>query len=187
MTARNSKVHVIINPAAGEDEPILNTLNDVFNQYKVDWEVSVTRKFGDATQMASEAAASGVDLVAGYGGDGTQMEVANGVMNSDTPMAILPGGTGNAMAFELNVPRDLRRAAQLICQSRHRRKVDLGKIGDRFFMLRTYTGPQKEQVASRADKDKHGVMAYPMAALRIFKNLPKTRYRLTLGGQTVED
>ena len=122
----NERIHVIINPAAGQDQPILNTLNDVFNQFKVDWEVSITKKFGDATQMARAAAASGVDLVVGYGGDGTQMEVANGVLGSDTPMAILPGGTGNAMAFELNIPRDLRQAAELICQSGNIRKVRSG-------------------------------------------------------------
>ena len=187
MTVPYSKIHVIINPAAGKDEPILNTLNDVFNQYNVDWELSMTRKFGDATQMARAAVASGIDLVAGYGGDGTQMEVANGVMGSDTPMAILPGGTGNAMAFELKIPRNLRQAAELICQSSNRHKIDLGRIGDHLFMLRTYTGPQKEEVASRADKDKLGVLAYPMASLRVFKNLTKVHYRLTLDGQEVED
>jgi YegS/Rv2252/BmrU family lipid kinase len=137
--------------------------------------------------MAKAAVASGVDLVAGYGGDGTQMEVANGVLGSDTPMAILPGGTGNAMAFELKVPRDLRQATELICQSGNIRKVDLGRIGDRYFMLRTYTGPRKEEVASREDKDKHGVMAYPMAALRVFRHLSKVPYRLTLDGQEIED
>jgi YegS/Rv2252/BmrU family lipid kinase len=180
-------MHVIINPAAGQDQPILNILNDVFNQFKIDWEVSITKKFGDATQMAKAAAASGVDLVVGYGGDGTQMEVANGVMGSDTPMAILPGGTGNAMAFELKIPRDLRQAAEMICQSDNLRKIDLGRIGDRYFMLRTYTGPQQEEVASRADKDKYGVMAYPVASLRVFKDLSKVKYQLTLDGKEIED
>ena len=71
-------IHVIINPAAGRDEPILNILNDVFNKFKVNWEVSITKKFGDATEFARQATERGVDLVAGYGGDGTQMEIANG-------------------------------------------------------------------------------------------------------------
>ena len=82
--------------------------------------------------------ASGVDQVAGYGGDGTQMEVANGVLDSDTLMAILPGGTGNPMALELNIPRDLRQAGELICQSTQRRKIDLGPIGERFFCTSSY-------------------------------------------------
>src|SRR5687768_7058761 len=135
MSIPYQRIRVIINPAAGKNEPILNTLNDVFHGHELDWEVRITHKFGDATRLAQEAVADGVDLVAGYGGDGTQMEVANGLIGSDIPMAILPGGTGNAMAFELGIPRNLREAAALICQSRKHRKIDLGRIGDRQFML----------------------------------------------------
>ena len=57
----------------GKDEPTLNTINDVFHQHDIDWGVSVTHKFGDATEFARQAATEGFDIVAGYGGDGTQM------------------------------------------------------------------------------------------------------------------
>jgi diacylglycerol kinase family enzyme len=76
MTLPHTKVHVVINPVAGQDEPILNVLNDVFHPAGVDWGVSLTHKSGDATRLAAEAVASGGDLVAAYGGDGTQMEIA---------------------------------------------------------------------------------------------------------------
>ena len=103
MTLPYSKIHVVINPAAGQDEPILNVLNDVFHPAGVDWDISLTHKSGDATRLAAEAAALGVDLVAAYGGDGTQMEVANGLLGTGVPQAILPGGTGNAMAHDLGI------------------------------------------------------------------------------------
>ena len=89
------KIHVVINPASGKDEPILNTINDVFHEYGVDWDVSVTKKYGDATEQAKAAITAGADLVTGYGGDGTQHEIANAVLGTDTVMGILPGGTGN--------------------------------------------------------------------------------------------
>jgi len=53
------RVHVVINPAAGKDAPILNTLNRVFHKYGVDWQISITKMFGDATQMTREAVADG--------------------------------------------------------------------------------------------------------------------------------
>ncbi len=59
---------------------------------------------GDATRLAKEAVEQGYELVAGYGGDGTQMEVANGLLGTGIPQAILPGGTGNAMAHDLTYP-----------------------------------------------------------------------------------
>jgi YegS/Rv2252/BmrU family lipid kinase len=187
MTSRYEKVHIIINPAAGQDEPILNTLNDVFRQYKIDWDASITHGAGDATRFTQQAVAAGVDLVAGYGGDGTQMEIANGVIGSDVPMAILPGGTGNAMAFDLHVPRDLRQAAELICQSPNQRNVDLGRVGKRYFMLRVYTGPKEEQLASREMKDQYGLLAYPMATIRVMREMGDIPYKLTIDGKEIED
>jgi diacylglycerol kinase family enzyme len=130
--------------------------------------------------------AAGVDLVAGYGGDGTQMELANGMLGSNIPMAILPGGTGNALAFDLHVPRDLRQAAELICQSHNQRKVDLGQIDERYFMLRVYTGPEEEQIASREMKNKYGLMAYPMATIRVMRRLVDIPYKLTIDGTEIE-
>ena len=184
--SRYKNVHIVVNPAAGQPEPILNILNDVFNQYRVKWSVSLSHKFGDATRLAQQAVAAGFDLVAGYGGDGTQMEIANGVKGSDTPMAILPGGTGNAMAFDLKIPRDLRQAVELICTSQKTRKVDLGQIGDRFFMLRTYTGVDAEKAASRAEKDKYGNLAYPAASIRVMHTMQDVPYVLTVDGEKVE-
>jgi diacylglycerol kinase (ATP) len=187
MVVPYRRVQVVINPASGQDEPILNTLNDVFNQYEVEWDANITHGPGEAVRFVQQAVAEGVDLVAGYGGDGTQMEIATGVLGSETPMAILPGGTGNAMAFELEVPRDLKQAVELICQSGNRRAVDLARIGDRYFMLRLYTGPQEEHLASREEKDRYGLLAYPLASLRVLKHLALTQYKLTIDGQEIDD
>lgn len=181
------KVMVIINPSAGKDEPIINIINDVFHKYEVDWDVRLTHKFGDATRLAQEAAEAGYDLVTGYGGDGTQMEVANGLIGSDVPMAILPGGTGNAMAFELKVPRDLRQAVELICTSEKTQAVDLAKAGDKTFMLRLYSGVEEAQKTTREQKDKYGILAYPISNLQMLKNLNHATYTLTIDGQVVQE
>ena len=53
------RVHVVINPASGKDQPILNTLNDVFHQHGVEWDASITHKYGDATEQAKAAIARG--------------------------------------------------------------------------------------------------------------------------------
>ena len=104
-------------PASGKDESILNTLNSVFRQYGVEWTISITKKYGDAIEQAKAAIADGADLVAGYGGDGTQHEIANAVLGSGAMMGILPGGTGNGFAREMNIPNTLRPAAEVLCTS----------------------------------------------------------------------
>ena len=180
------KVHVVINPAAGQDEPILNVLNRVFHPAGVDWENSLTHKSGDATRLAAEAAASGIDLVAAYGGDGTQMEVANGLLGTGVPQAILPGGTGNAMAHDLGISLNLREAAELIVTSPKRQAVDLAKMGDKVFMLRAYAGLSADEAASREEKDKHGQLAYIQAGLKFLKEVKTAHYKATVDGEIIE-
>jgi diacylglycerol kinase (ATP) len=186
MSLPYQRVHVIINPAAGHDEPILNVLNDIFHPAGVEWDVSITHKSGDATRLAKEAVAKGVDLVAGYGGDGTQMEVANGLLGSGIPQAILPGGTGNAMAHDLNIPIKLKEAAELIVSSPKRRRVDLGKIGEGVFMLRLYTGVSAKDAASREEKNKLGQLAYIQSIFKFFTHMSETHYRAKVDGEVIE-
>jgi diacylglycerol kinase (ATP) len=181
-----TKVHVVINPAAGQDEPILNVLNRIFHQAGVDWDVSLTHKSGDAARLAAEAAASGVDLVAAYGGDGTQMEVANGLLGTGVPQAILPGGTGNAMAHDLGISLNLREAAELIVASPKRRAIDLAKMGDTVFMLRAYAGFSEDEAASREEKDKHGQLAYVQAGLKFISDTQEVHFRATVDGEVIE-
>ena len=180
------KVHVIINPAAGQDEPILNVLNHVFHPAGVDWDNSLTHKSGDATRLAAEAAAAGVDLVAAYGGDGTQMEVANGLLGTGVPQAILPGGTGNAMAHDLGISLNLGEAAELIVTSPKRQAVDLARIGDTVFMLRAYAGVSADEAASREEKDKYGQLAYIQAGLKFLKEVKTAHYKATVDGEIIE-
>ena len=186
MNIPYKRIHVVINPAAGHDEPILNVLNDVFHPAGVKWEVSITHASGDATRLTRAAVAAGVDLVAGYGGDGTQMEVANGLLGSGIPQAILPGGTGNAMAHDLQVPINLKQAAELIVSSTKRRAVDLARIGDRVFMLRAYTGLSAEDAASREKKDRLGQLAYIQSTLKFLTHISPTHYRASVDGEVIE-
>lgn len=182
------KIHVVVNPAAGKDEPILNVLNDVFRQYGVDWSVTITKKYGDATEQARQAAENGADLVAGYGGDGTQHEIANGILGTNAVMGVLPGGTGNGFATELGTPKELKPAVELLCTSRNLRHIDVVRLGDSYFVQRLYVGIEPEEQTSREDKNKFGTFAYAINAYHQGKAAlqREVKYRITLDGQVVE-
>jgi len=85
------KIRVVANPGSGQPKPVLHTLNSVFRSENVEWDLSLTNESGDAERFAREAVNDNVDVVAAFGGDGTVMEVARGLMGSNVPMAILPG------------------------------------------------------------------------------------------------
>jgi YegS/Rv2252/BmrU family lipid kinase len=183
------KVHVVINPASGQPQPILNQINDVFYPAGVQWSVSITLQSGDATRFAKQAIAEGVDVVCSYGGDGTVMEVAQAVQGGDVPMAILPGGTANLMSVELGVPKDLTKAAQIVVDPNSVvRQVDMGQVGDGTFMLRVGMGYEGEKVklADREMKDKWGILAYSIAGLKALETAPMANYHLTIDGEEHE-
>lgn len=184
------RVLVIINPASGQDKPILNTLNTIFRATGLDWDVAITKKAGDASRLAQEAAASGeVDVVAIYGGDGSVMEAAAGLIGSDLPLAILPGGTNNVMSVELGVPKKLAEAAALVGGAPAQiRPVDMGRLNDHLFILRVGIGYEAviNETADREMKDRFGGLAYSLAGLKALKEPPIANYKLTLDGHVEE-
>ena len=194
------RVQVIVNPASGRDEPVLNVLNDVFHQFDVDWDVSVTHRYGDAARQAQKAVEDGADLVAGYGGDGTQHEIATALLDASvrtghrTPMGILPGGTGNGFAREMGVPNSLREATEVLCTSTTTRAVDVGRLRDlgqaettdRYFVQRLYVGVEPEEQTSRELKDRYGVFGYLVNAAQHARDTTAVHYRTELDGKAFE-
>ena len=186
MTSPYPHIHVIINPASGPNRPILNTLNDVFRKYGVDWDVSITKRYGDATRQAKEAIARGVDLVVGYGGDGTQHELANAVIGTGMPMGILPGGTGNGFAREIGIPKDLREAVELLCTSQNVRRVDAARVGNEYFIQRLYAGVPPESQTSRDLKERYGLLAYAITLPKQVVGASESEFRLTIDGRVTK-
>ena len=192
-----NNIHIVINPASGKDEPIINTINDVFYQNGIDWSVSITKKYGDATEQAYEALAAGAGLVVGYGGDGTQHEMANAVLRwaaesgTTMPMGVLPGGTGNGFCREMNIPNKLRPAVELLCAGNRLRQIDVAQlsdlgeahVNDDFFIQRLYVGIEPEEQTSREMKDKYGVFAYAVSINERSKTTKQYQYRATLDGE----
>jgi YegS/Rv2252/BmrU family lipid kinase len=186
---RPSRVKIVVNPAAGTDQAILGTLNDVFGGSGIEWDVVVTNKPGDARKAASAAQDEGYDLVAAYGGDGTIMEVAAGLAETGQPMAILPGGTANVMAGELGIPADLDGAARLIAGGNNRLlSVDMGEAGRKRFLLRLAVGFEAVMVegATPEMKEQYGAMAYVLSAFQALADPPHALYRLVIDGRHEE-
>jgi YegS/Rv2252/BmrU family lipid kinase len=180
-------VQVIINPAAGHNDPVLNVLNDVFRGAGVTWDAFITHEAGDGTRLAQKALDAGADAIAVYGGDGTVREVAGVLQGGDVPLAILPGGTGNLTAVELGIPRLIRRAARMIFSENVIREVDVGMAGDEPFLVATGSGTIA-RVMKEADRDlktRLGKSAYFLTGIRELVRPERTHYRLTLDDQLV--
>lgn len=181
------RLPVIVNPASGPDQPVLKLLNRGFAAAGREWDLLLTRQAGDAQRLAAELRAAGAPVVAVCGGDGTVKEAARALAGGGTALAILPGGTGNALATELGLPLNLEAAAGLAAQAPAFRPVDLGQIGEQIFVLRASLGLETELLrgTDRTLKDHLGQLAYPLAALQRLNSVPFVDYRITVDGREV--
>ncbi len=183
------RVKVIINPAAGKPEPVLSILNDVFGAADIDWSVAITHKIGDGAIAARKAADQGFDLIGAYGGDGSVADVASGLAEGGPPILLLPGGTGNALADDLGIPPKLANAAALaVGDAGAIRRVDLGRCGGTWFVLRMTMGFEAAVVlaTTKEMKDRYGWLAYALTGLRSLADPPTARYSMTVDGRAVE-
>jgi diacylglycerol kinase (ATP) len=177
---------LIINPAAGQGTPDLRLFNRLVQAAGMRWEVEITNAFGDGAQLARDAVRRGAAIVVVYGGDGTIMDVAAGLRGSDVPLGIIPGGTGNALARELQLPFEMEAALKLIVSPQAKqRQIDLGMANEHLFLLRFGAGLEAEitRTAGREMKDRLGLLAYPAATLQAWSQAKISTYRLELDGK----
>ena len=182
------RVHVIVNPASGKDQPILKTLNNVFHPAGIDWDIYVTKGAGDARRLAREAVHAGADAVAVNGGDGTVAEVAAGLFDSEMPLVLLPGGTTNATARSIGIPVELAEAAKLLADPKAQvRVMDMLQVGESYFLGVIAMGiPGEVAVMSdRESKDRWGNLAYAISAVRATVRAPNSEYVITLDGREI--
>ena len=166
---------VIVNPYATTVSDRLKNLVVYALQSRYTVEAVDTEKPGHATQICREAAREGYDVVVAFGGDGTANEAANGLVGSDTPLTVLPGGSTNVWCRTLGIPSDVVDATEhllRIADDFHPRRVDLGLVGDRHFVFASGVGLDAS-VVERVDahpsrKARFGVWYYTVAAVGIF-------------------
>lgn len=189
MEKKIKNVRIIINPASGRSEPILPIINTSMKEAGITWEASITHRPGDATRFAKASVKEGIDALAVYGGDGTLMEAVSGLMGSEIPLIILPGGSANVMANELGIPYDLKEACLLMSHGPLEMKtIDVGQFDKRYFIIGISLGFGSDMIkgADRKTKNKIGIFAYFISAAAALKITKKATYHLKIDGQEHE-
>lgn len=131
------RARIIYNPTAGR-EAFQKELPKVLERLeKAGYETSAhaTTGDGDATRAAEIAVSREYDMVIVAGGDGTINEVVQGIGESAyrPKLGIIPAGTTNDFARALSIPRDTKKAVDIILQD-HAKALDIGKVNDQYFI-----------------------------------------------------
>ena len=126
---RSKKACLVIDLRDGENIP--NVPEMVAVLAAAGWKTDLVLKAfgGESLKLAEQAAKKGYEMVIAYGGDGTLNQVVNGIKNAKgkSIVAVLPGGTANEWATEIEEPLDPVHAALALVNS-DAHKIDLGYV-----------------------------------------------------------
>ncbi len=186
---------LIYNPTAGQHGPaegkgdIDPRITAALSQFRADgWQIGTEQTTGPgaATTLARQAAARGDDVLVVAGGDGTVNEAVQGLVGSATALAVIPLGTVNLWAYELGLPSQAAAAARTLIAGT-RRAVDVGRAGDRYFLLMAGLGFDAAVTGAVDLKLKHAVgrLAYALAAARLAPSYRGAAVTMRLDDETV--
>jgi diacylglycerol kinase (ATP) len=133
-TGLKRRIRFIINPVAGTSKKhrIPDKINRFLDHKQFDFDIIQTQERGHANQLAIQAAKEGIDVVAVAGGDGSVNEVASGLIDTETALAILPLGSGNGLARHLGYSLWVKSTLDVINQY-HVVDMDMGTVNDKPF------------------------------------------------------
>jgi diacylglycerol kinase (ATP) len=134
-----------------------------------------------APALARHSLQDGADLIYAWGGDGTVQQCIDGLAARGATLAILPAGTANMLASNLNIPTDLRRAVDIGLHG-SRLALDTGSINGEHFTLMAGAGLDALTMrdAAKGTKSVLGSAAYLLSGA---KNLSAPR----MGANIVAD
>ena len=188
MTNTKREAYIIINPVSGTSSKkyIPNWINAVFNDSKINTTIFTTEYAGHGAEIAKEAVTKNIDYVVAVGGDGTVNEVARSLIGSQTALGIVPLGSGNGLARDLEISTNIEKALRIIAEENviH---IDYGIANGHVFFCTCGVGFDAEVAARSAGNKKRGTLMYVKNMLEsYFKQIPQT-YEITCPEGTIKD
>ena len=202
MTAELQNALLIHNPNAGNGgsgrRRLLDRARHIFATRGIDADLAETTGPGHATEIAARAAAEDRGLVIACGGDGTLNEIVNGLASHQNghrvPLALLPGGTANILAKELDLPWDIPGAAEKLVHGAVR-EIALGLATPlehpekkKYFLSVAGAGPDGMIVYSMnlGLKARVGILAYWWEGVREVFRYDFRRFRVVSGERQID-
>ena len=180
----NSHPAVIINASSGTDDKkqAREILADTFASNNIEARISLAESGEEIIDLARRAVRDNCQPIIAGGGDGTINAVASVLVDTDRTLGVLPLGTLNHFAKDLNVPLDVEAAAR-VCLNGREASVDVGEVNGRIFLNNSSLGLYPSIVRHREKQQQQlGRGKWPAfiwATLTMLKRYPFLNVRLS--------
>jgi diacylglycerol kinase (ATP) len=173
------KLLFIINPGSGKKKNDWGTIIPTFFEDKPSCAIDLFElpQDCDLSVVSKKIDDSKADIVVAVGGDGTVKLVAECLQKSNTAMGILPAGSANGMARELEIPDDPVKALEVLIGGTTK-TIHLVKINDQLCIHLSDIGFNAFVVKKFEDAESRGMWGYVKAAVRVLWQHRKMRVRI---------
>ncbi|MGV3458990.1 MAG: diacylglycerol/lipid kinase family protein [Flavobacterium sp.] len=180
-------IQFIVNPISGKGSHKFSKeyLQGFFSPDLFRIEVDYTEYKGHAIALSRTAVILNADTIVACGGDGTIHEVASALVGTDRMLGIVPVGSGNGLASNLNIPRDVESAIKIIAAG-HTISIDVGKINEHYFFSNTGTGIDALMIKHYEKSGKRTLLSYVKASLSASLKFKPKKAIISFGNDIIE-
>lgn len=169
---QKKKILFIINPISGDIKKanVPEMIEAHLDKQQFEYTIQFTERTGHATHLAKEAVVNGYDTIVPVGGDGSINEVAGAIVNTSVKMGIIALGSGNGLAYHLQLPiRNVKKAIENINNGKVV-QIDTGKTTSGTFV--SFAGSGLEANVARTYKHigRRGFLGYALAVIKELLN-----------------
>jgi diacylglycerol kinase (ATP) len=183
-SAEHVEVLVVYNPkaSAANIDPLHRLLEKYFSERRF---ALVECSRDDMASVLAPWLERGIKLIISAGGDGTVSDIATALPADGPPVGILPMGTGNVLARELDLPLDLEGAAALLAGEFDIRALDILRVEGRAYLLSVSAGLSARAMheTTPARKKIFGKSSYLVSLFLNFFNMRPVEYRVEADGE----
>ena len=161
-------------------------LSRIFAEIGTPVRILLASSGAEIPELARRAVKENSPIIVAGGGDGTVNAVANEIMGTSIKLGVLPRGTLNHFAKDLQIPQDLEGAARNLITGRAI-PVDVGEVNGRIFLNNSSLGiyPRIVRHCEEQQKKKGGNrwVAFVQASFSVLRHYSLLRVRLLLDGK----
>jgi len=182
--------YVIFNPTAGAGRSVkaMERVAQRLKEKGVVYETAVTQYARHSMELAAAAVGKGYEGILSVGGDGTLLEIAQVLKDTDETLGVIPAGTGNDFRRAIGVPRDPVEALDVVLRG-NKRRVDVGMLDDgKVFLNVAGTGFDVEVIkyTEKVRRITTGGLAYYLGIVMSLFAYKSVNLTLTANGKIFE-
>lgn len=184
---RRKKILFIINPiSGGKNKDRFETIaNRYLDKRLFCSEFVFTQEANHAEELAREGLINKFDIITAVGGDGTVNEVAKALLGTQTPLGIIPDGSGNGLARALHIPLE-KKAALILLSKFAVKEIDAGYINGIPFFNMAGIGFDALISSRFAKKDFRGPLGYLQTVFHEISHYKPLDYEINIDGKVYE-